>query len=74
MMTGVNFCMPAQWTGELIGEMHLKGVTAKELAAEAGWHPKYLSAVLNGHRAPKKAEVTLSTALNRILSNRQAAN
>ena len=24
--------MPAQWTGELIGQMHLKKVTKKELA------------------------------------------
>lgn len=50
----------------LIGEMHLKGVTAKELAEEAGWNPKYLSVVLNGHKTPKKAEQTLKTALNRI--------
>ena len=41
--------MPAQWTGALIGEMHLKGVTAKQLAKAAGWNPKYLSGVLNGH-------------------------
>ena len=30
--------MPAQWTAEVIGEMHLKGVTAKQLAAAVGWH------------------------------------
>lgn len=58
--------MPAQWTGELIGEMHLKGITAKQLAAEAGWHPKYLSAVLNGHRTPKNAEETLRQAMLRL--------
>lgn len=58
--------MPAQWTATLIGEMHLKGVTAKQLAAEAGWHEKYLSAVLNGHREPKNAEATLNAALKRL--------
>lgn len=58
--------MPAQWTADLIGEMHLKGVTCKSLAAEAGWHEKYLSAVLNGHREPKNAERTLRTALDRL--------
>ena len=58
--------MPAQWTAALIGEMHLKGITAKQLAAEAGWHEKYLSAVLNGHREPKKAEETLTAALERL--------
>lgn len=58
--------MPAQWTADLIGEMHLKGVTAKALAEEVGWHPKYLSAVLNGHRTPKNAETTLRAALEQM--------
>ena len=58
--------MPAQWTADLIGEMHLKGVTAMRLADAAGWHPKYLSAVLNGHRDPKGAEQTLRKALESI--------
>ena len=60
--------MPAQWTADLVGEMHLKGVTAKQLAAEAGWHEKYLSAVMNGHREPKNAEQTLRAALERIIT------
>lgn len=35
--------MPAQWTGELVGRMHNAGVTAKQLAAEMGKNPKYVS-------------------------------
>lgn len=58
--------MPAQWTADLIGEMHLKGITAKQLADAADWHPKYLSSVLNGHREPKNAEQTLLDALHRL--------
>ena len=58
--------MPAQWTAEIIGEMHIMGIKAKELALEVGWHPKYLSAVLNGHREPRNAEKTLKEALNRL--------
>ncbi len=64
--------MPAQWTAELLGEMHLAGVTAKRLAAEAGWHEKYLSAVLNGHREPKNAEQTLRAALARLVEKKGA--
>lgn len=60
--------MPAQWTATLIGEMHLNGIKAKQLAAEVGWHEKYLSAVLNGHRNPKNAETTLRAALDRLIS------
>lgn len=58
--------MPAQWTAEVIGEMHLKGVTAKQLAAAVGWHPKYLSQVLNGRVNPKGAERKLRNALAQI--------
>ena len=63
--------MPAQWTANLLGEMHLSGVTAKQLAAEAGWHEKYLSAVLNGHREPKNAEQTLRAALARLVEKKE---
>lgn len=63
--------MPAQWTGELLGRMHMAGITAKELAAEAGWHPKYLSVVMNGHREPKGAEQTLNEALDRLIEARE---
>ena len=63
--------MPAQWTAEVIGKMHLNGITAKRLAAEVGWHEKYLSVVLNGHREPKNAEATLKAALNRLISGKE---
>lgn len=68
----VENCMPAQWTAELIGEMHLKRITGLMLAEEVGWHPKYLSAVLNGHREPKNAEATLRAALCRIEERKES--
>lgn len=58
--------MPAQWTADLVGQMHLAGVTAKQLAEEAGLNPKYLSTILNGHCEPKNAEQTLRSALARL--------
>lgn len=58
--------MPAQWTATIIGEMHLCNITAKRLAEEVGWNPKYLSQVLNGHVAPKGAEEKLRNALERL--------
>lgn len=59
--------MPAQWTGDLVKELHMNGITAKQLAAAAGWHEKYLSCVLNGHRNPKNAESTLRAALDALI-------
>ena len=64
--------MPAQWTAVIIGQLHLNGITAKELAAEANWHPKYLSRVLNGLVEPKGAEEKLTAALDRIINRRSA--
>lgn len=66
--------MPAQWTAEIIGEMHLAGVTARQLAAEMGWHDKYLSAVMNGHREPKGAEEKVRAALARLTHTDQSDN
>ena len=65
-MLGGENCMPAQWTAEIIGKMHLNGITAVQLAAAVGWHPKYLSAVLNGHKNPNGAEEKLRNALERL--------
>ena len=60
--------MPAQWTAEIIGEMHLNGVTHKRLAEAVGWHPKYLSAVLNGKKTPTGAESKIRSALRKIVT------
>lgn len=65
--------MPAQWTAVIIGQLHLNGITAKELAAEVEWHPKYLSRVLNGVVNPNGAEDKLTAALNRIIQRRAKA-
>lgn len=65
--------MPAQWTAEIIGKMHLNNITAKQLAAAIGWHPKYLSQVLNGHETPAKAESKVRKALDSLLSEQVSA-
>lgn len=65
--------MPAQWTAEIIGKMHLNGVTAKQLAAKVGWHPKYLSRVINGHSMPAGAENKVRSALDELISQNDAA-
>lgn len=62
--------MPAQWTADLVGKMHLHKITAKQLAAKVGWHEKYLSAVLNGRCEPSKAEAKLNEALEALIAER----
>ncbi len=64
--------MPAQWTANVVGEMHLNGITGKQLAERIGWNPKYLSQVLNGHENPKGAEAKVRKALDDIKKDRAA--
>lgn len=60
--------MPAQWTADVIGIMHLNGIAKKQLAIELGVTPEYVSMVLNGHRTPKNAEQTFRAAVDRLSS------
>ena len=62
--------MPAQWTGEIIGQMHLNKISKKELASAADVTPEYVSMVLNGHREPVGAEMKFRSALERIIEKR----
>ena len=64
--------MPAQWTGDIIGKMHINEITAKQLAEEVGWNAKYLSQVINGRKNPKDAEEKLTAALECIIARKHA--
>lgn len=44
--------MPETWTGNLIGEMHNKGITYGDLAEEMGVTKAYISMILNSKRKP----------------------
>ena len=63
--------MPEQWTGEIIGEMHLNQVTAKELSEKLGYRREYVSMVLNGHRNPKGAAETFRRALDELIKQKE---
>lgn len=59
--------MLAQWTADIIGEMHINHITSKSLSERLGYHPKYVSAILNGKREPKNAESRFREALSVII-------
>lgn len=60
-----------KWTGRLIGNMHIHGITATELALKLGLHPKYVSAILNGHRSPAGAQQRFEQAVADIIAERK---
>ena len=66
-----DFCMTAQWTGKLLGKMHTYGITAKQLAAQLDYHPKYVSAVMNSHKEPKGAEQRFNAALDELIAAKE---
>ena len=61
--------LPNNWTGDLVGLMHVHKISKKQLADHIGVTREYVSLVLNGHREPKGAEEQFKTAVNEIISN-----
>jgi len=54
------------WTGEVVGEMHVRGIRSYDLAKAIGWRPNYLSGILNGKRRSANAESKIRAALATI--------
>lgn len=73
-MEGVEFCMLAQWTADLVGKLHKHGITRKQLADEIGVTREYVSIVLNGHKEPAGAERNFTDALDRLIARKTAAD
>lgn len=62
--------MPAQWTAEIIGKMHLYRISKKSLAEHLGMRPEYISMILNGHRDPPGAEARFQQAVMEIIQEK----
>lgn len=62
--------MPAKWTGEVVGKMHLYGIKVHELAEYLEYHPRYVSAILSGKKTPKHAELIFTAALDRMIAEK----
>lgn len=63
--------MRENWMGELIGQMHNAGVSRKEIAAELGVTPAYVTMLLNGIRTPEGAEMKLRSAFETVREKRK---
>lgn len=61
--------MLKKWIGEVVGEMHIRRISIKQLAAHLGVTPEYISMVLNGHREPIGIEGRLRTAIDEITND-----
>ncbi|RKI64716.1 hypothetical protein D7V91_15760 [bacterium 1xD42-67] len=66
--------MPAQWTGQIVGEIHNAGFTIKQVAREAGLNEKYVSQVLNAGSTAPKAQQKLQNALRRLIEKQEGTS
>lgn len=60
--------MLAQWTADLVGQMHKHKISKTQLADHMGVTREYVSMVLNGHRDPVGAEQRFRTALDELIA------
>lgn len=58
------------WMGEIVGQMHVMGITNRNLAEYLGCTEEYVSMVLNGKRSPKNAKQKYEQAVDEIIKNR----
>ncbi len=60
--------MLAQWTADLVGQMHKHKISKTQLADHMGVTREYVSMVLNGHRDPAGAEQRFRAAVDELIS------
>ncbi len=65
--------MIAQWTAEVVGQMHIHNITQQELAEELGCTREYVNIILNGKRSPAGIEEKVRVALHNAVSKKSTA-
>lgn len=54
------------WIADVVGRMHIAGITGKMLAAECGYTESYLSTVLHGQKGNEATQKRIVEALARL--------
>lgn len=62
------------WTGEVVGTMHIYGITSKELAGRIGIARAYLSRLLNAKNSTATAEKQIKEALKSMVEEKVNAS
>lgn len=57
------------WIADVVGRMHVAGITGKHLAAECGYTESYLSTVLHGKKGDSNTQRRILDALERLEAN-----
>lgn len=62
--------MLADWTGWVVGQMHIAGISGRQLAEHMGVTPEYVSMILNGKRAPEGVEQRFRDAVDELMEEK----
>ena len=62
---------PAEWTGDLVGKMHVNKVRRSDLAEQLNVSEAYISMLLNSKRTTKGAQTKLENAYESVLAKRE---
>lgn len=62
--------MNPAWTADVVGRMHLHGISNQQLAHEAGISDAYLSTVLHGRKGDDSTRQRIVDALERLEQRR----
>lgn len=54
------------WIADVVGRMHVAGITGQQLAKECGYNSAYLSMVLHGNKGNEQTRERICTALERL--------
>ena len=62
--------MATEWTGRIVGLLHMHRITQAELASELGITAQYVSMVLNGKKTSKGIDERMEAAIQAIVDRR----
>lgn len=63
--------LPEEWTGAVVGKMHVNRISYDELAKKLGFTKAYISMILNGARHPAGAEQKFRKALDELIHQKR---
>lgn len=62
--------MANEWTGHIVGLLHMHRIKQTELASELGLTAQYISMVLNGKKTSQGIDKRMENAIKSILDRR----
>lgn len=63
--------MPEMWTGKILAQLHVNGITQRQLAKEMGLTEQYVSMLLNSVKPAASVEERMNAAISAILAKRK---